>query len=76
MIDFLDLAKNSWFPDQKHFSTPPEFPDGNERVDKLFFCGHDYSTSAQIQNDRISTDQVRRKVFRRRAAFPDNIFTF
>ncbi len=30
MLDFLDLAKKIWFPDQKRYSTPPEFPDGNE----------------------------------------------
>jgi len=30
MLDFLDLAKNFWFPDQKPYSTPPEFPDGND----------------------------------------------
>jgi len=29
MLDFLDLAKKFWFPDQKRYSTPPEFPDGN-----------------------------------------------
>jgi len=30
MLDFLDLAKIFWFPDQKRYSSPPEFPDDNQ----------------------------------------------
>ena len=26
IIDFIDLSKNFWFPDQKRYSPPPEFP--------------------------------------------------
>ncbi len=35
ILDFLDLAKYSFFPNQKRISLPPEFPDGNQS-DKNF----------------------------------------
>ena len=60
MLDFLDLEKKFWFPDQKYYGTPPEFPDDNHLLFKDMGRS-EISKSMQLVAGRVAQSYNYRK---------------